>query len=93
MLRHPLASPFGRGGTAGGGDGEGFLLVILMIAIKVLFDSFQEKECTPDFYPFTPPEVRPATKCFSMHRNRMTTGMVAKMEVANRYCHLMKLKP
>ena len=44
-------------------------------------------------YPLTPPEVRPATRCFSMHRNRMTTGMVAKMEVANRYCHLMKLKP
>lgn len=37
--------------------------------------------------PFTPPEVRPATKCFSMSRNRRITGMVAKMEVANRYCH------
>ena len=42
-------------------------------------------------YPFTPPEVSPATRCFSMSRNSTITGIVANSDVANRYCHWMKL--
>ena len=41
--------------------------------------------------PFTPPAVRPETKCFSMLMNRMTTGIIAKIEEANRYCHWIML--
>ena len=43
------------------------------------------------FYPFTPPEARPLTRFFSIHMKRMTTGMMAKMEAAKRYCHSMML--
>ena len=39
------------------------------------------------YYPFTPPEARPLTRFFSMHIKRMTTGMMANREAANRYCH------
>lgn len=35
-------------------------------------------------YPFTPPAVRPDTRCFSMNMNRITTGMVASTAAANR---------
>ena len=35
-------------------------------------------------YPLTPPAVRPLVRFFSMDMNKMTTGMMAKMEAANR---------
>lgn len=39
------------------------------------------------YQPLTPPAVRPLVRCFSMPMNMMTTGMMAKMEAAKRYCH------
>ena len=42
-------------------------------------------------YPFTPPEARPLTRFFSMHIKSMTTGMMAKIEAAKRYCHSIML--
>ena len=57
---------------------------------KLFLDTFSlEKK----YQPFTPPEARPLTRFFSMHINRMTTGMMAKMEAANRYCHSIILYP
>ena len=41
--------------------------------------------------PFTPPAVRPEVRCFSMPMNRITTGMMAKMDAAKRYCHSIML--
>ena len=41
--------------------------------------------------PLTPPEASPLTRFFSMHMNRITTGMIAKIEAAKRYCHSMML--
>ena len=42
-------------------------------------------------YPLTPPEASPLTRFFSMHMKRITTGMMAKMEAAKRYCHSIML--
>ena len=39
----------------------------------------------------TPPEVKPEVRCFSMHMNRITTGIVASSDAANRYCHSIML--
>ena len=41
--------------------------------------------------PWTPPEVRPLTRCFAMDMNRMTTGTMANTDAANRYCHSIML--
>ena len=41
--------------------------------------------------PLTPPAVRPLVRFFSMDMNRITTGTMAKMEAANRYCHSIML--
>ena len=41
--------------------------------------------------PLTPPAVRPLVRFFSMDMKRMTTGTMAKMEEANRYCHSIML--
>ena len=38
-------------------------------------------------YPLTPPEAKPLTRFFSIPMKRITTGMMAKMEAAKRYCH------
>ena len=36
-------------------------------------------------------EASPLTRFFSMHMKRITTGMMAKMEAAKRYCHSIML--
>jgi len=43
------------------------------------------------FQPFTPPEVRPVVRCFSININRMITGIVASRAAANKYCHSIML--
>ena len=43
------------------------------------------------YQPLTPPAVRPLVRFFSMDIKRITTGMVAKIDAAKRYCHSIML--